>query len=91
MFAITNCVIRGCKCFCVSQDLRMQKLKHSYNRPQSLTTRMSVADMSAELRFRPPYEITENDLGLVDNGIVKPHKDTHRPMGKTLLASSLFV
>lgn len=62
-------------------DLRMQKLKNSYNRPRTLTTQSNVPEMSAELRSEPPYEITEQDIGLVDNGILKPFNDTHQPIG----------
>jgi hypothetical protein len=73
-------LIRVIELIC-SEDVWMQKLKQSYNRPQSLTTRLNVADMSAELKFRPPYEITEDDLGVTENGILKPHKDSQRPIG----------
>ncbi|KAG8537606.1 hypothetical protein GDO81_024223 [Engystomops pustulosus] len=49
-------------------DNFIQKTKQRYNNPRSLTTRVNLADMQTEIRLRPPYHISLQELGL-ENGI----------------------
>ncbi len=37
----------------------LTKTKQRYNSPRTLSTRVNLADMSMELRLRPPHEVTE--------------------------------
>ncbi len=37
----------------------LNKTKQRYNSPRTLSTRVNLADMSMELRLRPPHEVTE--------------------------------
>lgn len=43
-------------------DITLQKVKQRYNNPRSLTTRLNLADLSQELKLRPPYIISPEDL-----------------------------
>lgn len=63
----------------VSFDSALQKLRQKYNNPRSLTTRVNLSVLSNELRFRPPYQITEFDLDLASNGLARAFRDTSRP------------
>ncbi|MEE6515103.1 hypothetical protein FKM82_023604 [Ascaphus truei] len=48
-------------------DSFIQKTKQRYNNPRSLSTRMNLADMQTEIRLRPPYQVSLQELGL-ENG-----------------------
>ncbi|KAL4222870.1 Vesicle-trafficking protein S22a [Mactra antiquata] len=43
-------------------DVPLQKLKHKYNNPRSLSTRVNLSDLTQELRLRPPYYLCEEEL-----------------------------
>lgn len=43
-------------------DVPLQKLKHRYNNPRSLSTRVNLQDLSQELRLRPPYILCDEEL-----------------------------
>ncbi|XP_068185348.1 vesicle-trafficking protein SEC22a [Antennarius striatus] len=49
-------------------DTFIQKTKQRYNCPRSLSTRINLADMQMEIKLRPPYELSPEDL-LVANGV----------------------
>ncbi|XP_073503625.1 vesicle-trafficking protein SEC22a [Phyllobates terribilis] len=49
-------------------DNFIQKTKQRFNNPRSLTTKVNLADMQTEIRLRPPYQISLQELGL-ENGI----------------------
>ncbi|XP_064614179.1 vesicle-trafficking protein SEC22a-like [Liolophura sinensis] len=43
-------------------DVFLHKTKNRYNNPRSLTTKINLSDMSQELKLRPPFEISAEDL-----------------------------
>ncbi|XP_077392143.1 vesicle-trafficking protein SEC22a isoform X1 [Festucalex cinctus] len=43
-------------------DMVIQKTKHRYNSPRSLSTKINMADMQTEIKLRPPYQLTPDDL-----------------------------
>ncbi|XP_061647719.1 vesicle-trafficking protein SEC22a isoform X2 [Phyllopteryx taeniolatus] len=43
-------------------DVVIQRTKHRYNSPRSLSTKINMADMQTELKLRPPYRLTPDDL-----------------------------
>lgn len=49
-------------------DNFIQKTKQRFNNPRSLTTKVNLADMQTEIRLRPPYQISLQELGL-ENGV----------------------
>ena len=57
----------------------IQKTKQKFNSPRSLTTRINLTDMTTEFKLRPPYEVTESDLGIVSNGSRYGHGNHSTP------------
>uniref|UniRef100_A0A8C5QPZ8 SEC22 homolog A, vesicle trafficking protein n=1 Tax=Leptobrachium leishanense TaxID=445787 RepID=A0A8C5QPZ8_9ANUR len=49
-------------------DNFIQKTKQRFNNPRSLSTKMNLADMQTEIRLRPPYQISLQELSL-GNGL----------------------
>lgn len=43
-------------------DTFIQKTKQRYNSPRSLSTRINLADMQTEIKLRPPYQLSPEDL-----------------------------
>ncbi|KAL3831851.1 hypothetical protein ACJMK2_023550 [Sinanodonta woodiana] len=43
-------------------DITLQKLKQRYNNTRSLTTRLNLAQLSQELKMRPPYMVCPDEL-----------------------------
>ncbi|KAM9709150.1 vesicle-trafficking protein SEC22a [Menidia menidia] len=52
-------------------DTFIQKTKQRYNSPRSLSTRINLADMQTEIRLRPPYRLSPEDLRAA-NGLAPP-------------------
>ncbi|RXM95731.1 Vesicle-trafficking protein SEC22a [Acipenser ruthenus] len=59
-------------------DNFIQKTKHRYNSPRSLSTKINLADMQTEIKLRPPYQLSTSDLGTV-NGFA--HQSTSKYKG----------
>ncbi|XP_072841316.1 vesicle-trafficking protein SEC22a isoform X2 [Pogona vitticeps] len=57
----TNTAVRP-YCF-IEFDNFIQRTKHRYNNPRSLSTKVNLADMQTEIRLRPPYQISSSELG----------------------------
>ncbi|XP_068458171.1 vesicle-trafficking protein SEC22a [Clinocottus analis] len=51
-------------------DTFIQKTKQRYNSPRSLSTRINLADMQTEIRLRPPYQLSPEDLQAVTGAAV---------------------
>ncbi|KAF4518751.1 hypothetical protein B566_EDAN006155 [Ephemera danica] len=49
------------KFHCISDSLIL-KSRQRYNRPHSLTTRVDLAELSKELKFRPPHMVTPTEV-----------------------------
>ncbi|XP_061782133.1 vesicle-trafficking protein SEC22a [Nerophis lumbriciformis] len=49
-------------------DTFIQKTKQRYNSPRSLSTKINLADMQTEIKLRPPYPLTPDDLHAI-NGL----------------------
>ncbi|XP_075224987.1 vesicle-trafficking protein SEC22a-like isoform X2 [Lycorma delicatula] len=49
-------------------DNFIHKTRQRYNRPQSLSTRMNLSDLSAEIKLRPPHVLTVGEIEPVQNG-----------------------
>ncbi|KAG8537605.1 hypothetical protein GDO81_024223 [Engystomops pustulosus] len=62
-------------------DNFIQKTKQRYNNPRSLTTRVNLADMQTEIRLRPPYHISLQELGL-ENGINHRRDPPYKGIGE---------
>lgn len=56
---------------CRPPDTFIQKTKQRYNSPRSLSTKLNLADMQTEIKLRPPYQLSPEDLRAV-NGC-SPH------------------
>ncbi|KAJ8255432.1 hypothetical protein GJAV_G00204810 [Gymnothorax javanicus] len=48
-------------------DTFIQKTKQRYNSPRSLSTKINLTDMQTEIKLRPPYQLSPEDVG-VTNG-----------------------
>ncbi|ELU14829.1 hypothetical protein CAPTEDRAFT_178637 [Capitella teleta] len=64
-------------------DTFLQKTKQRYNKTRSLATRVNLAEMTLEMKLRPPYLIKDSDLdtSIVANGdtFLNEDKTTYRP------------
>ncbi|KAL4618074.1 vesicle-trafficking protein SEC22a [Arapaima gigas] len=58
-------------------DNFIQKTKQRYNSPRSLSTRVNLADMQTEIKLRPPYQISPEDLSAV-NGFSQPSPSKYK-------------
>lgn len=47
-------------------DNFIQKTKQRYNSPRSLSTKINLADMQTEIKLRPPYQLSPEDLSLIN-------------------------
>lgn len=47
-------------------DTFIQKSKQRYNSPRSLSTKINLADMQTEIKLRPPYQLSPEDLQAVN-------------------------
>ncbi|XP_012675338.1 vesicle-trafficking protein SEC22a isoform X2 [Clupea harengus] len=47
-------------------DNFIQKTKQRYNSPRSLSTKINLADMQTEIKLRPPYQLSAEDLRSVN-------------------------
>lgn len=61
--------------FCPASDTFIQKTKQRYNSPRSLSTRIDLADMQTEIKLRPPYQLSPEDLRAINGfSVVMPTK-----------------
>ncbi|KAL1139837.1 hypothetical protein AAG570_006814 [Ranatra chinensis] len=49
-------------------DSYIHKTRQRYNRPQTLTTRINLSDLTGELQQKPPYRLSVTDVQPVQNG-----------------------
>ncbi|KAK5920458.1 hypothetical protein CgunFtcFv8_024266 [Champsocephalus gunnari] len=47
-------------------DTFIQKTKQRYNSPRSLSTKINLSDMQTEIKLRPPYQLSADDLRSVN-------------------------
>ncbi|KAG5851627.1 vesicle-trafficking protein SEC22a isoform X1 [Anguilla anguilla] len=47
-------------------DTFIQKTKQRYNSPRSLSTKINLTDMQTEIKLRPPYQLTVEDVGMAN-------------------------
>ncbi|XP_056291749.1 vesicle-trafficking protein SEC22a [Pseudoliparis swirei] len=74
-------------CF-IQFDTFIQKTKQRYNSPRSLSTRINLADMQTEIRLRPPYQLSPEDLQAV-NGAAAPTACKYKAPSQVLSPVSL--
>ncbi|XP_018611590.1 vesicle-trafficking protein SEC22a [Scleropages formosus] len=58
-------------------DNFIQKTKQRYNSPRSLSTRVNLSDMQTEIKLRPPYQVSPEDLGTL-NGFSQPSPSKYK-------------
>lgn len=63
-------------------DNYIHRARQRYNKPQSLTTKINLSELSTELRLRPAYKITLSEIESVANGYSSP-SNTTRLQGKS--------
>ncbi|XP_052003853.1 vesicle-trafficking protein SEC22a-like isoform X1 [Xyrauchen texanus] len=47
-------------------DNFIRKTKQRYNSPRSLSTKINLADMQTEIKLRPPYQLSPEDIGSIN-------------------------
>ncbi|XP_056119145.1 vesicle-trafficking protein SEC22a isoform X2 [Rhinichthys klamathensis goyatoka] len=47
-------------------DNFIRKTKQRYNSPRSLSTKINLADMQTEIKLRPPYQLSAEDIGSIN-------------------------
>lgn len=47
-------------------DTFIQKTKQRYNSPRSLSTKINLSDMQTEIKLRPPYQLSGDDLNSIN-------------------------
>ncbi|KAG9348763.1 hypothetical protein JZ751_029080 [Albula glossodonta] len=62
-------------------DTFIQKTKQRYNSPRSLSTKINLADMQTEIKLRPPYQLSVDDVG-VANGFSHHTPSKYKGIGK---------
>lgn len=50
----------------IELDNFIQKTKQRFNSPRSLSTKINLADMQTEIKLRPPYQLSPEDLGSIN-------------------------
>lgn len=55
-------------CFLYFSDSFIHKTRQRYNKPQSLTTRVNLAELSEEMKLRPPHLLNVSDIEPIRNG-----------------------
>lgn len=74
-----------CRARCHPTDTFIQKTKQRYNSPRSLSTRINLADMQTEIKLRPPYQLSPEDLRAV-NGFSVHTPSKYKGIGRTWAA-----
>ena len=62
-------------------DTFIQKTKQRYNSPRSLSTKINLADMQTEIKLRPPYQLSPEDLQAI-NGFSVHTPSKYKGIGK---------
>lgn len=83
MFSLYLCMIVNlCRASSHLSDNFIQKTKQRYNSPRSLSTRINLADMQTEIKLRPPYQLSPDDLQAI-NGFSAQKSSKYKGIGKT--------
>lgn len=69
-------------CCRLSPDTFIQKTKQRYNNPRSLSTKINLADMQTEIKLRPPYQLSPEDLQAI-NGFSVHTPSKYKGIGRT--------
>lgn len=67
---------------CRPPDTFIQKTKQRYNSPRSLSTKINLADMQMEIKLRPPYQLSPEDLRAI-NGFSAHMPSKYKGLGMT--------
>ncbi|XP_037096207.1 vesicle-trafficking protein SEC22a isoform X2 [Syngnathus acus] len=62
-------------------DVVIQRTKHRYNSPRSLSTKINMADMQTEIKLRPPYQLTLDDLHAINGFSSRSSANSHADVG----------
>ena len=65
----------------VRPDTFIQKTKQRYNSPRSLSTKINLSDMQTEIRLRPPYQLSREDLSSI-NGFSLQAPSKYKGIGR---------
>lgn len=84
-FAAVFLINQRCRPHCHPTDTFIQKTKQRYNSPRSLSTRINLADMQTEIKLRPPYQLSPEDLQAV-NGFSVHTPSKYKGIGRTRAA-----
>lgn len=74
--AFTQCAVSM-----VFTDNFIRKTKQRYNSPRSLSTKINLADMQTEIKLRPPYQLSAEDIGSI-NGFSQHKQSKYKGIGK---------
>lgn len=66
---------------CPPPDTFIQKTKQRYNSPRSLSTKINLADMQTEIKLRPPYQLSPEDLRAI-NGFSVHMPSKYKGLGR---------
>lgn len=70
-----------CAVSMVFTDNFIRKTKQRYNSPRSLSTKINLADMQTEIKLRPPYQLSAEDIGSI-NGFSQHNQSKYKGIGK---------
>lgn len=65
----------------ISTDNFIRKTKQRYNSPRSLSTKINLADMQTEIKLRPPYQLSAEDIGSI-NGFSEHKHSKYKGIGR---------
>lgn len=65
----------------ISTDNFIRKAKQRYNSPRSLSTKINLADMQTEIKLRPPYQLSAEDIGSI-NGFSEHKQSKYKGIGR---------
>lgn len=70
-----------CAVSMVLTDNFIRKTKQRYNSPRSLSTKINLADMQTEIKLRPPYQLSAEDIGSI-NGFSQHKQSKYKGIGR---------
>ncbi|KAJ0070034.1 hypothetical protein NL108_000297, partial [Boleophthalmus pectinirostris] len=71
-------------------DTFIQKTKQRYNNPRSLSTKLNLSDMQTEIRLRPPYQLSLDELHQL-NGSNKHNNPKYNGIAPTQMLEPLSL
>uniref|UniRef100_A0A671TDV9 Vesicle-trafficking protein SEC22a-like n=1 Tax=Sinocyclocheilus anshuiensis TaxID=1608454 RepID=A0A671TDV9_9TELE len=71
-------------------DNFIRKTKQRYNSPRSLSTKINLAEMQTEIKLRPPYQLSAEDIGSI-NGFSQHKQSKYKGLAPNQLLEAVTL